>query len=210
MPAGSYNAISDHGLKKLKTWIGKGNSLILCRSAINWGSAKGLSSAVKKKNKETEGKEEKKEVSTNEYGSLQRDRGAKIIGGAIFESEMDLTHPLCFGYSDNTIPTFRRDRQFYEMPENEYACPVRYGESPLLSGYCHTDHLKLAPSSAIVWVNQLGGGKVINIADNLTFRGFWYGTHKIVANAIFFGHTISSAACEPIKQKQTAKKSVKE
>jgi hypothetical protein len=28
----------------------------------------------------------------------------------------------------------------------------------------------------------------------LTFRAFWYGTNKMLMNAIFFGHTINSGA----------------
>jgi len=34
---------------------------------------------------------------------------------------------------------------------------------------------------------KLGKGKVIVFTDNTNFRAFWYGTNKLLMNAIFFG-----------------------
>jgi hypothetical protein len=32
--------------------------------------------------------------------------------------------------------------------------------------------------------------------DNPSFRAFWYGTDKLMANAVFFGNTIGGQAVE--------------
>ena len=37
-------------------------------------------------------------------------------------------------------------------------------------------------------INKIGKGKVIYLTDNTNFRAFWYGTNKILMNAIFFGN----------------------
>ncbi|MCH7785433.1 MAG: hypothetical protein IIB06_08470, partial [Bacteroidetes bacterium] len=36
-------------------------------------------------------------------------------------------------------------------------------------------------------VSKLGNGHVIYFTDNTNFRAFWYGTNKLLMNAIFFG-----------------------
>ena len=50
--------------------------------------------------------------------------------------------------------------------------------------------------SASAVVSGLGRGRVICFADNPNFRGYWWGTNKLMANGIFFGHTIAGATVE--------------
>jgi hypothetical protein len=40
-------------------------------------------------------------------------------------------------------------------------------------------------------VSVLGKGRIIGFADNVTFRSFWFGTSKMLTNAIFYGHLIN-------------------
>ena len=49
-------------------------------------------------------------------------------------------------------------------------------------------------NTASVIVNRVGGGRTICLSDNTNFRAFWYGTNKVLMNAVFFGHTIHSGA----------------
>ncbi len=37
-------------------------------------------------------------------------------------------------------------------------------------------------------IGTLEKGKVIYFTDNTNFRAFWYGTNKLLMNAIFFGN----------------------
>jgi len=39
-------------------------------------------------------------------------------------------------------------------------------------------------------VQRMGSGRVIAFTDNTNFRAFWYGTNKLLANALFFGHSM--------------------
>ena len=48
--------------------------------------------------------------------------------------------------------------------------------------------------TAAVIVNAVGNGRVINIADNPSFRAFWLGGTKLLMNAIFFGRIIDAAS----------------
>jgi hypothetical protein len=40
----------------------------------------------------------------------------------------------------------------------------------------------------------VGAGKVINIADNISLRGFWLGGTKLFMNALFFGRSIDAGS----------------
>jgi hypothetical protein len=37
-------------------------------------------------------------------------------------------------------------------------------------------------------IQNLGKGKVTVFTDNTNFRAFWYGTNKLMMNAIFFAN----------------------
>jgi hypothetical protein len=71
--------------------------------------------------------------------------------------------------------------------KSPYKTPLQYTESPLLSGYISDDNLERLRESAAVIAHDKGSGSVIMILDRLSFRGFWYGTNKVLLNAIFFG-----------------------
>jgi hypothetical protein len=130
------------------------------------------------------------------YGNLTEDRGARVMPGAIFEADLDLTHPLCFGYTRGKLPVFISDTLFVEPAKNAYATPVTLTKDPLLAGYVHAKQKPLTPGAAAAIVCGLGRGKVICFPGNLNFRGFWYGTNRLFANAIFFGNLISSEGVE--------------
>ena len=190
---GSYGSIGKSGVEKIKRWLQEGGTMIAMKRAVRWAKSNGLAN-VKFKSK----KASKNNAATRAYKHLARDNGAKFIGGAIFETELDISHPLGFGYHQAKLPVFRRGSLFFEASKNPYATPLRYTNNPLLSGYISKDNLALVKSSASIIVNRLGAGRIICMADNPNFRGFWYGTNKLFANAIFFGHLISGQGADTV------------
>jgi len=116
--------------------------------------------------------------------------GAKVIGGAIFETKLDRSHPIAFGYKNDRLPVFRNSTLFLNADKQSYNNPVQYMPNPLLSGYISKSNLKALGSTVPFKVASLGRGKVILFTDNTNFRAFWYGTNKLMMNAIFFGHTM--------------------
>ena len=94
------------------------------------------------------------------------------------------------------LPVFHRGNLFYEVADNPYATPLRYTDTPLLSGYVHPASLKAIGGSAAIVVSGRGSGRTISMMDEPAFRAFWFGTSKLLANAIFFGSTIDRDATE--------------
>jgi hypothetical protein len=130
------------------------------------------------------------------YAQYEEDQGSNQLPGSIFEVQVDLTHPLAFGYHQAKMPVFRQGNLFFEPAKNIYATPLVHTANPLLSGYVNKKSADLIKNSAFVVVSGVGTGKVINFADNPNFRAFWFGTNKLFANAIFFGRIISGGTLE--------------
>lgn len=185
MADGSYNSISKD---KLRTWVQQGGTVIGMGDAIKWLAANGISTITFKENKDNQTR------TRRPYTELSSETGAQVIGGAIFETTLDLTHPLAYGYTDKQLPIFRSNTLFVEPSKNPYANPVMYTSKPLMAGYISKQNLEQAKNSVAVAVSAIGAGRVIAMPDNPNFRAFWYGTNKLFLNGIFFGNIISSGS----------------
>jgi len=184
MVNGRYKDLSKSELAKITDWVKAGGNLILFRNAIDWAIEKEIIHLEKAKDKKETAKGQ------SQYKMSSTSSGAAVLGGAIFEAKMDLSHPLCYGYDNDQIALFRRGTTLYETPENSYSTPVNYTNNPVASGYIPRGFDKKAAGRAAITVHQSGSGKVICFQDNLLFRGYWYGGNKLFGNAIFFSSII--------------------
>ncbi|WP_238531622.1 hypothetical protein [Nitritalea halalkaliphila] len=130
------------------------------------------------------------------YKDYEKNRGARLTSGTIFHAQLDLSHPLGYGYTQEDMFTFRNTNLILELPENPYASPLRYRANPLASGYVHPEIEKTLAGSAALVVKRLGSGRVVGFADNPNFRAVWYGTNKLFLNAVFFGQVIQSGTSD--------------
>ena len=81
---------------------------------------------------------------------------------------------------------FRNSEIFIKANDTSYKNPIIYKSNPLLSGYISNQNLELLKKSVPVQIFNYGKGKIITITDNTNFRAFWYGTNRILTNAIYF------------------------
>jgi hypothetical protein len=179
------------GAAKLKSWVQDGGTLIGIQSAISWLKAQGIGYVEIRENKELE-----KPQGRRPYIQMDEDIASLETPGSIFEAEIDPTHPIGFGYRRGKLPVFRDYDLYLEPGKNPYSTPLVYTEDPLLSGYVNAKVIGQAKRSAGVVVSGAGSGKVIFMADDPNFRAHWFGTNKLFANAVFFGHTISGSSIE--------------
>lgn len=179
IPDSRDNGLDKKHARKLKEWTEKGGSVIAYRSAVNWLKKNDFIDFKSRKNEL-----KAKDVSFGQQGDF---KGAQVIGGAIFEAEIDRSHPVAFGYKDDKIAMFRNTTIFIEADEQSYNNPIRYTENPLLSGYISKPNLDSIASTVPFKHKSLGRGEVLIFTDNTNFRAFWYGTNKLLMNAIFFG-----------------------
>ncbi len=178
--SGSYGNLGDNGVKKIKEWVRKGGTLITQRTATQWAIKKELAKATLKENKATF-----PEKIT--FGNAREVRGARAIGGSVYMTDIDISHPLAFGYSRSQLPVYRNHSVFVEPSKNPVANVSTYTSNPHLDGYIHAQNLETLKKSTSLMVSQQGRGRTILMMDNPNFRGFWYGTNKLFWNAVFLG-----------------------
>jgi hypothetical protein len=172
------SGLSEANTKKIITWVKNGGTIIGYRNTLKWFKSKKLAKLEFKKVKVPA-----KNVSFEERRDF---RGAQFIGGAIFEAEIDRSHPINFGYKNTKIALFRNTTIFMKADSSSYNNPIQYTKRPILSGYISKQNLDSLGGTVPLQIKSLGSGKVVAFTDNTNFRAFWYGTNKLLMNAIFF------------------------
>ncbi len=175
----TWGGIDENVTKELDTWIKNGGTLIAYGRAINWLNRNKLVNVKLKDDDLTA-----ENISFGERGDF---RGAQVIGGAIFEADLDRSHPIAFGYAENKIPLFRDNTIFMEADKQSYNNPLQYIQKPLLSGYISKPNLDSLAGTVPFRYENHGRGEIMLFTDNTNFRAFWFGTNKLLMNAIFFG-----------------------
>lgn len=187
LAAGGYQNVSDAAVEKLRRWVSAGGTLVVYRTAVSWALRQKLLAASAVEGPDAGDR------AMRRYTDAASEAALQTIAGSIFLADVDPTHPLFYGYRGPTLPTFRNTTLMLEVPANPYAAPMRYAETPLLSGYVSPEQLERLKGTAGVVVGAIGSGRVIAATDNPVFRAFWFGTDKLLANAIFFGSTIAAS-----------------
>lgn len=167
-------------VEKLKTWVQNGGIIVGYKNTASWLASNKMISL----NFESQKRDSVKNVSF-ENRSLQS--GAQVIGGAIFEANLDRSHPVNFGYKNDKLALFRNSTMFITADKNSYNNPIQYTSNPLLSGYISKENAKIIPNTVPFKAQRFGRGRVIVFTDNTNFRAFWFGTNKLLMNTIFFG-----------------------
>lgn len=172
------SGVSSSNTKKLQTWVRDGGTLVAYRNALRYLNSQKFMSIDFKKSKLLA-----KNITREQRSDF---RGAQVIGGAIFEANLDRSHPINFGYKNATLPLFRNTTLFVKPDKNSYNNPIQYTKNPLLSGYISKQNLDSIANSVPLKIAGMGRGNVVAFTDNTNFRAFWYGTNKLLMNAIFF------------------------
>ena len=172
--------IDKAAIEKLKTWVKNGGVIVGYKNTAKWlSSNKMISLQFDKQKMDT--------IKDISFENKSLKSGAQFIGGAIFEANLDRSHPISFGYKNDKIALFRNSTIFIKADKKSYNNPIQYTSNPLLSGYISKENAKIIKNTVPFKVQKLGKGKVIVFTDNTNFRAFWFGTNKLLMNAIFFG-----------------------
>jgi hypothetical protein len=167
-------------ITKLQTWVKNGGVLVGYKNTARWlASNKMINIKFKTAKRDS--------ITSVSFENRSLQSGAQVIGGAIFEAKLDRSHPINFGYKENTLALFRNTTLFMQADKNSYNNPIQYTQTPLLSGYISKENAKVIPNTVPFKVGRLGRGRVIVFTDNTNFRAFWFGTNKLLMNTIFFG-----------------------
>ncbi len=184
LPTGSYREWDKAEIQKLESWIEKGGILMANQGATDWAAKNDISKTSFKGAAKTD------TSLTFNYADRYKERNINRISGAIFNTSIDNSHPICYGYSGNSIPVFKSGSSVAKTLDIKHAEPIKFSSDPFLSGFVSNENLERIKNAPVISVQSVGGGKIISYHENMTFRGIWLGTNKLLANGVFFGDII--------------------
>ena len=164
--------------EKIKKWVQNGGNLIGFRNSINWLIKKNFIKLKLNKNIAS--------TKNLKFKDKKEHFGSQLTSGAIFKVELDRSHPINYGFYKNKLSIFRNTNIYIANDSIGYNNPIKYSKDPLISGYISKENLLSIRNSKPFSVTSLAKGKVAVFTDNTNFRAFWYGTNKLMMNAIFF------------------------
>ncbi len=176
--------MGDQALEKVKEWNRTGGTIIAYKGGVSWAERNKLAAVEQVPQLRTAPGTDKK------YADRDTDNAKLSIPGTIFNTKLDLTHPLCFGFTREYMPVFKTGTSVIKKSGNAYGNPVVYTNSPLLSGYVSKENTDRIAGSSFASVFSNGRGSVITINDNVYFRAIWFGSSKIMVNGTFFGQLL--------------------
>ena len=162
--------------EQLKKFINKGGNLIAYRNSVRW---------VSKNINEIEFLSNDLKATGISFSDREKFYGAQQTGGAIFESNIDKSHPINYGIESETLPLFRNSNVYLAKSEQSFNNPISYSSNPLMSGYISEENLAILKNSVPFKIIRSGRGKIMLMTDNTNFRAFWYGTNRILLNMLF-------------------------
>jgi hypothetical protein len=183
MPSGNYSNLTESEVNKLNEWINTGGNLLAFGSAIEFLNSKkiiGVDYIRRDLNL----------PDRMDYNIVRSETGKHSIGGVFCEVDLDITHPLGFGYTNRKLTVYRDHTTFIKQVEGSSSNVAVYSNNALISGFLTPENSKLLGGSVSLASIRKGRGQITMFIDDPAFRGCWYGTNKLIFNALFFGNTI--------------------
>jgi len=180
---GNYQNFSDKIASKLNTWINSGGVIFAQKRAAKWLADKAILSAEFVNNSQIN---QLFKVDNLHYQDREGLAARKRISGAIFQTSLDQSHPLAYGFETKNLPLFRNSTLIMNQPNRAFVNVASYTDMPLMSGYADRNLVNLIAHSPAVIAHSLGKGRVVASTDNLLFRGYWLGSAKLLANSLYF------------------------
>lgn len=186
---GRYTNIPEAVTKKITRWVNEGGVLIGQKAAAKWFSDKEWLKASFLKSEDISSAFS---TDTLMFEDKEAYEAKQRIAGAVFQTDLDSSHPIAFGFTTSQLPVFRNSDMVMQLPAKPFVTVAQYTKLPLLAGYTSDELQELISDSAAIVAHRMGKGRVIGFTANPNFRGYWYGTSRLLSNAIFMSDFINA------------------
>ncbi len=185
LPSAVSSMLSETGLEKLTAWIRDGGRLVAIGSGASaLADKKGFSLTLKPAEKAADSTAISLALNKR-FEDRNRDRAPGSNPGAIYRVRVDNSHPLGFGFGDESfVLRSRSDHPAIMQGGSDWNVGV-VQKNGRVSGF--TGHVaeKRIEGSLAFGVQGMGSGSVTYLLDNPLYRGFWTSGRLLFANAVF-------------------------
>ena len=191
--SGYYRHINESDIKALKSWVKDGGVVIGTKRGTAFLANQGLLEASVL---DTDALDNEFSAHDLHFADQDAHHAQKLVAGATYQASVDTTHPLLFGVVDQSqsnalLPMFKTSNMVLTAVDKPFIEVAKYTNEPLLGGYSATAMQALIAQSSAIVAHPYGRGQVIGFTDNVNFRGYWRGTEKLMANAVFMAKLIN-------------------
>ena len=184
LPDGQYGQLPGWASDQLARFVRQGGTLVAARNAASWVEQLPLDWMFS--SPDTGSDANASSTERRAHSQFQGDFARQLIGGSALSADLDITHPLGFGYRHRDVVVFRRGAHRLQTLDNAYAQAAIYADVPLAAGFLSPENASRLAGSTALDLSHHGAGRVVRMADDYLFRGYWLGTERLFANAIFF------------------------
>ena len=117
------------------------------------------------------------------FENRERQSVSASIPGAIYKLDIDNSHPLFFGYTDDYFSLKMNSNVFEFMKEGWNVGVIK--QENQISGFVGNSVKNKIQNGAVIAVQDYGNGSIVYFADNPIFRSFWENGKMMFTNAVF-------------------------
>ena len=181
---------------RLQAWVRGGGAVVAIGPASRWASAELLG----REEADEDAVADAEDVDTSEaserrrYADYRDQRAEQLMAGTIVGVELDLTHPLAYGYRRPDLATIRTGEMVLAPSSDPFENVALYRDPPRLSGWISPENQRRLAGKPAVIASRMGRGVVIQLLDDPNFRAYFYGSNRLFLNAIFLSGLIDSTS----------------
>ena len=187
---------------RLRTWVRGGGAVVAIGAASRWASVELLGREGTVGDAVVDGEdagasEDADAPETPErrrYADYRDQRAEQLMSGTIVGAELDLTHPLAYGYRRPDLAVIRTGAWILPPSSNPFENVALYQDPPRLSGWISPQNQRRLAGKPAVIASRMGRGVVIQLLDNPNFRAYFYGSNRLFLNSIFLSGLIDSTS----------------
>ncbi len=186
IPNGYYKMLADKdAVAELKTWVRQGGNLIVLENAAVSLAEMDAGLKLKKADEAKKDDPPKGDVYADlkKYENRERDYLSSNVQGAIYKVELDVSHPLAFGYPANYY-SLKMNGNIFEFGKESWNVGVIKKEKQV-AGFVGSEIKNKIVDGTVIGVTPMGRGNIVYFADNPLFRNFWENGKLLFTNAVF-------------------------
>uniref|UniRef100_UPI0040473F49 M14 family zinc carboxypeptidase n=1 Tax=Roseivirga sp. TaxID=1964215 RepID=UPI0040473F49 len=151
--SGSYSSLGESTIDRIKLWVREGGTLITIKGATSWAIG------AKLVNEKFAERSKRPTPERMDYVTQRDFDGSNSIGGSMYMADIDITHPIGYGYTSRELPVYRNHSTFVQPSADPFGTVVKYTANPLLSGYVNKTNLADLGGTASLLVNRKRGNE---------------------------------------------------
>jgi len=175
--ASAYARVLDGQVDRLKSWVREGGTLVCLKGAAQWAGSDGVGLTTARDKFAEPAPKEKTE------GGKENRRRIDTVPGAFVRLDVDSEHYLGSGLASPLVALFRSNA-VYKTSERGATVARIHAQQPVLAGFAFDEAREALKGGAFLWDEPTGRGHVTCFADDVTFRTFLHGAHRLFLNSI--------------------------